>query len=97
MGFLRQALAEPTPCEFSDDAPLNPAPKSVINGMAGFEVVLAVPFLSRFSGLGLGGSANPGRAGFAASEPVITPMAGFAFLSRFHLPGGHISTPAPRR
>jgi len=36
-------------------------------------------------------------AGFAASEPVITGMAGFALPSRFHLPGGHISTPAPRR
>ena len=34
-------------------------------------------------------------AGFAASEPVITSMAGFALPSRFHLPGGHISTPAP--
>jgi transposase len=32
-----------------------------------------------------------------ASEPVIASMAGFAFPSRFHLPGGHISTPAPRR
>jgi hypothetical protein len=66
--------------------------------MAGFEVVVAFPFLGG-SGLGLQWreSANPGRAGFAASEPVITPMAGFAFLSRFHLPGGHISTPAPRK
>jgi hypothetical protein len=33
-------------------------------------------------------------AGFAASDPVITGMAGFALPSRFHLPGGHISTPA---
>jgi hypothetical protein len=69
--------------------------------MAGFEVGVAVPFLGRFSGFGLGlqlrGSANPGRAGFAASDPVITAMAGFAFLSRLHLPGGHISTPAPRK
>jgi hypothetical protein len=36
-------------------------------------------------------------AGFAASERVITTMAGFAFLSRLHLPGGHISTRAPFR
>jgi hypothetical protein len=36
-------------------------------------------------------------AGFAASEPVITSMAAFALPSRFHLPGGHISTPAPRK
>jgi hypothetical protein len=33
-------------------------------------------------------------AGFAASEPVITCMAGFALPSRFHLPGGHISARA---
>jgi hypothetical protein len=90
-------LAEPTPFEFSDSLPLNPTPKSVITAMAGFEV--AFPFLERFSGLGLGLSrpANPGMAGFAASEAVITSMAGFAFLSRLHLPGGHISTPAPFR
>jgi len=36
-------------------------------------------------------------AGLAASEPVITSMADFALLSRLHLPGGHISSPAPRR
>ena len=69
--------------------------------MAGFEVAVAFPFVERFSGLrlelGLGGLADPGMAGFAASEPVITSMAGFALLSRLHLPGGHISTPAPRR
>ncbi len=67
--------------------------------MAGFEVAVALPFVERFSGLGLrlSGSANPGMAGFAASEPVITSMAGFALLSRLHLPGGHISTPAPLR
>jgi hypothetical protein len=50
-------------------------------------------------GLGLGsrGPANSAMAGFAASEPVITSMAGFALRSRLHLPGGHISTPAPLR
>src|ERR1700681_3734451 len=106
-----QVLAEPTPFEFSGSLPLNPAPKSVITGMAGFEVAVAFPFVERFSGLGLGlglrlglrlrlrlrGPANPGMAGFAASEPVITSMAAFALLSRLHLPGGHISTPAPFR
>ena len=96
-------LAEPTPFEFSDSLPLNPTPKSVITSMAGFEVAVAFPFVERFSGLGLGlglrlrESANPARADFAASEPVITPMAAFALLSRLHLPGGHISTPAPLR
>src|SRR5437899_7353336 len=56
--------------------------------MAGFEFAFAFPFVERFSGLGLRGSANPGTAVFAASEPVITSMAGFALLSRLHLPGG---------
>jgi hypothetical protein len=69
--------------------------------MAGFELAFAFPLVERFSGLGLGlglsGPANPARAAFAASEPVITSMAGFALLSRLHLPGGHISTPAPLR
>jgi len=67
--------------------------------MAGFGLAFAFPFGERFSGLGLGRSrpANPGMAGFAASEPVMTSMAGFALPSRFHLPGGHISAPAPLR
>jgi hypothetical protein len=45
--------------------------------MAGFAVAVAFPLVERFSGLGLGlrGPANPGVAGFAASEPVITSMA----------------------
>src|ERR1700681_1484438 len=92
-----QVLAEPTPFEFSGSLPLHPTPKSVITAMAGFEVAVAFPLVERFSGLGLGlglGSrlrrpANSGMAGFAASEPVITCMAGFALPSRFHLPGGH--------
>jgi hypothetical protein len=94
-----QALAEHAPFEFSDALPLHPTPKSVVTCMAGFEVAFVFPFVERFSGSGLrlGWPANPGRAGFAASEPVITSMAGFAFLSRLHLPGGHISTPAPFR
>jgi len=37
------------------------------------------------------------RGGFSAAESVDTAMAGFALPSRFHLPGGHISTPAPLR
>jgi len=42
--------------------------------MAGFEVsAFAFPLLERFSGLGL-----TGIAGLAASEPVVTGMAGFA-------------------
>jgi hypothetical protein len=70
--------------------------------MAGFELAVAFPFVERFSGLGLGLKlrlrlASPAMAGFAASEPVITSMAAFALPSRFHLPGGHISTPAPLR
>ena len=89
------------PFDFSGSLPLNPTPKSVITAMAGFEVAVALPFVERFSGLGLRlrlrGSANPKMAGFAASELVITSMAGFALLSRLHLPGGHISTPAPLR
>jgi len=92
-------LAEPTPFDCSGSLPLNPAPKSVITSMAGFEVAVAFPFVERFSGLGLElrEPANPAMAGFAASEPVITSMAAFALPSRFHLPGGHISTPAPLR
>ena len=96
-------LAELTPFEFSGSLSLNPTPKSVITAMAGFEFAFAFPLVERFSGLGLGlglslrGSANPGMAVFAASEPVITSMAGFALLSRLHLPGGHVFTPAPLR
>jgi hypothetical protein len=48
-------------------------------------------------GLGLRGPANLGMPGFAAFEPVITCMAGFALLSRLHLPGGHIWTSAAFR
>src|SRR5438132_14207270 len=70
------------PFEFSGSLPLNPTPKSVITAMAGFEVAFAFPFVERFSGLGLGlrlklrAPANPGMAGFAASEPVITSIYG---------------------
>ena len=96
-----QVLTEPTAFEFSDSLPLNPTPKSVITAMAGFEVAVAFPFVERFSGLDLGlglrGPTSPAMAGFAASEPVITSMAGFALPSRSHIPGGHISTPAPLR
>jgi hypothetical protein len=64
--------------------------------MAGFEVAVAFPLVERSSGFGLElelrGPANPGMAGFAAPEPVIISMAGFALLSRRHLPGGHIYT-----
>src|ERR1700724_1982545 len=79
-----QVLAEPMAFEFSGALPLNPTPKSVITAMAGFELAVPFPLVGRFSGLGLGG-------------PLDSAMAGFALPSRFHLPGGHISTPAPRR
>src|SRR5260370_35132274 len=77
-----QLLAEPTPFEFSGSWPLNPAPKSVITAMAGFEVAFAFPFGERFSGLGMGlglglglqlrGPPHPGMAGCASAEQVIT-------------------------
>src|SRR5256885_2065799 len=81
------------PFEFSGSLPLNPTPKSVITAMAGFEVAFAFPFVERFSGSGLGlklrAPANPGMAGFAASEPVITSMAGFSGLFVGRLWGVH--------
>src|SRR5208282_461252 len=64
-----------------------PTAKSVITSfsLAGFEIVLDLPLLEGFSGLGLGlglqlgsrGSAISGMAGFAAPESVITSLAGF--------------------
>src|SRR5207253_4070206 len=84
------------PFEFSGSLPLNPTPKSVITAMAGFEVAFAFPFVERFSGSGLGlklrAPANPGMAGFAASEPVITSMAGFALLSAAIFPAPYFHT-----
>ena len=84
-------------CVNNKDYPASLELRKVITAMAGFEVAVVFPCVERFSGLRLRGPANLGMAGFAASEPVIPSMAGFALPSRFHLPGGHISTPAPRR
>ena len=51
----------------------------------------AFPFVERFSGLGLT------VAGFAASDPVVTSLAGFAGGRRPHAPGGRTPIPAAFR
>src|SRR5271155_4021403 len=68
--------------------------------LAGFEVVFDLPFVERFSGLGLilgsRGSGITGMAGFAAPESVITSLAGFGS----HRPqplGGRTAIPAAFR
>ena len=76
--------------------PLNPTPKPVITALAGFEIAFAFPFVERFSGLGLGLTADR-VAGFAASDPVITLVGRFCLPSRPHLPGGHTPIPAAFR
>ena len=61
--------------------------------LAGFEVsAFAVPFEERFSGLGL-----TVLAGFVASDPVVTSLAGFAGGRRPHAPGGRTPIPAAFR
>src|SRR5271155_3918383 len=68
--------------------------------LSGFEVVFDLPFVERFSGLGLilgsRGSEITGMAGFAAPESVITSLAGFGS----HRPqplGGRTAIPAAFR
>jgi hypothetical protein len=61
--------------------------------LAGFEVsAFAVHFEERFSGLGL-----TVLAGFVASDPVVTSLAGFAGGRRPHAPGGRTPIPAAFR
>jgi hypothetical protein len=74
--------------------------ESVITSLAGFEVAFAVPFVGRFSGLGLQfgsrGSGVTAMAGFAAPESVITSLAGFG-LQRPQPLGGRTAIPAAFR
>src|SRR5580704_324820 len=76
------------PCSES----LNSTPNPVVtaSALAGFAVAFAFSFVERFSGLGLGLTV---LAGFAASDPVVTPfsLAGFAGGRRPHAPGGRTS------
>jgi len=59
--------------------------------LAGFEVsAFAVPFEERFSGLGL-----TVLAGFVASDPVVTSLAGFAGGRRPHAPGAALRSLPP--
>jgi hypothetical protein len=48
-------------------------------------LLLLFPFVERFSELGLGLTV---LAGFVASDPVVTSLAGFAGGRRPHAPGG---------
>jgi hypothetical protein len=59
-------------------------------------LAVAFPFVERFSGLGLGLTVI---AGFAASDPVVTPfsLAGFAGGRRPQAPGGRTPIPAAFR
>src|ERR1700676_1888183 len=70
---------------------LNSTPNPVVtsSALAGFAVAFAFSFEGRFSGLGLGLGLTV-LAGFAASDPVVTPfsLAGFAGGRRPHAPGG---------
>ena len=59
----------------------------MVTSLAGFAVVFAFPLSERFSGLGLI-VASP-----AASDPVVTSLAGFAGGRRPHAPGGRTAIP----
>src|ERR1700730_518776 len=70
----------------------NSTPNPVVTAfsLAGFAVsAFAFPFVERFSGLGVGlGLGVTVLAGSAASDPVVTSLAGFAGARRPHPRGG---------
>src|SRR5260370_558509 len=79
---------------------LNSTPNPVVtpSALAGF--AFAFSLLGRFSVLGLGLVLVLGLtvlADFAASDPVVTPLAGFAGARRPHAPGGRTPIPAAFR
>src|SRR5450631_26083 len=84
---------------------LNSTPNPVVTAfsLAGFAVsAFAFPFVERFSGLGLGlrlrlQSRLTVLVGFAASDPMVTSLAGFAGARRPHAPGGRTPIPAAFR
>src|SRR6202035_2802965 len=78
---------------------LNSTPNPVVTAfsLAGFAVLaFAFPFVERSSGLGLGLGLTV-LAGFAASDPVVTSLAGFAGGRRPHPRGGRTPIPAAFR
>ena len=92
-----QALTDRMRLEFSASRPLNSAPNPVVTSLAGFAVsAFAFPLVERFSGLRLKLGLTV-MAGFAASEPVVTLLAGFAGGRRPHAPGGRTPIPAAFR
>ena len=80
---------------------LNSTPNPVVTSfsLAGFAVsAFAFPFVERFSGLGLGLRLGlTVLAGSAASDPVVTSLAGFAGGRRPHARGGRTPIPAAFR
>src|SRR5271170_485979 len=91
-----QALADRFRLAFFTSRPVDSTPNPVVTALAGFEVAFAVPFVERFSGLGLGLIV---WVGFAASDPVVTSfsLAGFAGGRRPHARGGRTPIPAAFR
>ena len=73
---------------------LNSTPNPVVTSpaLAGFASAFAFPLVERFSVLAL-----TVLAGFVASDPVVTSLAGFAGGRRPHAPGGRTPIPAAFR
>src|ERR1700740_547912 len=83
-----QALADRSGWVGGPWLPEGDAPGSVVTSLVGFAV------FAFSSQEGVSGSGLTGMAGFAGSESVVTPLAGFARVRRPHPPGRRTVTPA---
>src|SRR5579883_3242077 len=98
-----QKLVDGMGLGFSASEALPATPNPVVTPLAGFAVAFAFPLLERFSGLGLGLWLGLGLglgltvASLAASDPVVTSLAGFAGGCRPHAPGGRTAIPTAFR
>src|SRR5579883_1612838 len=96
-----QKLVDGMGLGFSASEALPATPNPVVTPLPGFAVAFAFPSLARFSGLGLGLGWGLGLgltvASLAASDPVVTSLAGFAGGCRPHAPGGRTAIPTAFR
>src|SRR5579883_2017007 len=100
-----QKLVDGMGLGFSASEALPATPNPVVTPLAGFAVAFAFPLLERFSGVGLGWGLGLVLglglgltvASLAASDPVVTSLAGFAGGCRPHAPGGRTAIPTAFR